>query len=74
MIFLNYLRGRRSTTPPPARMLQHLGNTAQCGTFTPEDDGPVVIAIGSKAPESKVRRLATRHGLQFEDLLKFQVQ
>lgn len=72
MIFRNYLRSLRRARNIPDRMLQHAGDTDACGTFTPEDEGPTRIVVGSRAPRMAVCRLASRHGLQAEDLLAFQ--
>jgi hypothetical protein len=71
MIFSNYLRSLRSQRNIPERMLQHAGDTATCGTFTPEDGGPVALVIGSRAPKLAVRRLAQRHGLEADALMLF---
>lgn len=73
MAVSNY-QGQHVCGRMPHRMLQHLGNCSDCATFTPEDDGPVVLMIGAHAAEDKLRNLARRHGLRLEDLLTFQKQ
>lgn len=55
----------------PTRMLQHAGATDVCGTFTPEDDGPVCIVVGALACAETLRRLAAKHHLEPEFLLLF---
>lgn len=70
MIFANYLR-RAPRPVTPARMLKHAGNTSECGTFFPEDGGPVVLVIGSQAPKEAIRRLARFHTLEASALLAF---
>lgn len=70
MIFRNYLRSLRRARNIPERMLQHAGDTDAC-TFTPEDEGPTRIVVGSRAPKLAVCRLASRHRLQAE-VLAFQ--
>lgn len=54
----------------PARILQHAGHTDVCGTFTPEDDGPICIEVGARASAERLRRPA-RHHLEPESLLIF---
>lgn len=65
------LRADSLTSAPPERMLQHAGDCATCGTFTPEDDGPTAIVIGSRAPLDSLRRLAVKHRLEPEALIAF---
>jgi hypothetical protein len=55
----------------PDRLLQHAGDCATCGTFTPEDGSPTAIVIGSRAPIDSLRRLAVRHRLETEALIAF---
>jgi hypothetical protein len=66
------LRPDALTSGSPQRMLQHAGDTATCGTFTPEDDSPTALVIGARASKRAVQRLAERHRLQPEDLYAFQ--
>jgi hypothetical protein len=61
----------RSGAPMPERMLQHAGNTDACGTFTPEDGGPTALVVGTRASKDDLRRLAARHGLELDALLRF---
>lgn len=71
MIFFNYLRRAKPTANRPARMLQYVGNAATCGTFVPEDDGPTVIVVGSRAPRKALACLARKHGLELAALETF---
>lgn len=55
----------------PDRILQHAGDTDACGTFTPEDGGPVAIVVGARASLEKLRSLAARHRLETDALVIF---
>lgn len=55
----------------PARVLQHVGDSDVCGTFTPEDDSPTYIVVGARASPDRLHRLAAKHGLEPEALLMF---
>jgi hypothetical protein len=50
---------------PVVPLLQHAGCSDQCGTFTPEDDGPPVVIVGALASDESIRSVARRHGLDF---------
>lgn len=55
----------------PGPILRHAGFTEQCGTFTPEDDGPPELWIGSRASDERIARLAARHGFDTRALIYF---
>lgn len=74
MIFGNYLRRQRRTSPVPERMLQHAGATATCGTFVSETGGPTAIVIGARAPRQALAALAKKHGLELSALETFAKQ
>lgn len=52
-------------------VLRHDGPTETCGTFTPEDDSPLVLLIGSRASALRICDLAKRHSLDPRALLAF---
>jgi hypothetical protein len=55
----------------PAPYLRHAGCTDQCGTFTPEDDSPPELWIGSRASDERIERLAVKHGFDPRTLIYF---
>lgn len=55
----------------PERMLQHAGDCAACDTFTPEDETPMAIVIGSRAPIESLRRRAAKHCIEPDALIAF---
>lgn len=59
------------TAAPTVPVLQHAGRSDQCGTFTPADDGPPVLIVGTLASPEKISSLAQRHGLEAQMLLAF---
>ena len=50
---------------PVVPLLQHAGRSDQCGTFTPEEDGPPVVIVGTLASDESISNVARRHGLDF---------
>jgi len=62
---------RPQSAPLPQRMLHHAGDSDACGTFTPEDDGPTCIVIGTRAPMNKLLSLAAKHHLEVAALARF---
>lgn len=60
-----------SNLKAPAPILRHAGCTDHCGTFTPEDDSPPVLLIGSRASDERLERLAAKHGFDSRTLVYF---
>lgn len=56
----------RSANAPAVPVLQHAGHSDQCGTFTPENDGPPVVMVGALASEEALSSVSRRHGLDFQ--------
>lgn len=61
----------QSPQSPAVPVLRHAGDAETCGTFTPEDDSPPVLMIGSRASDERIAKLAARHGIDPRVLVMF---
>lgn len=66
------MRPACSPVAPVVPALQHDGVTDRCGTWTGEEEDAVpLLIIGRNAPDDKIQRLASRHGMDALALRNF---